>query len=112
VRIGGNDGEYKLLDRYDLEKKLIFFFLLGLNRSSLSSLAALESAEILAFLFICQPVSLSQLGPRGRLSHSLLHLSENLHSNKKDMRILSSSAPLQNPKARITKSDHLFVEGK
>jgi hypothetical protein len=45
-----------------------------LNRSSLISLAALESPEILAFLFICQPISLSptRLAPwAGSLSLAL-----------------------------------------
>ncbi len=82
VRIGGNDGgDDELLDSYDLQKQIqtIFFsfspsFLLGLNRSSLISLAALESPEILAFLFICQPISLSptRLAPwAGSLSLAL-----------------------------------------
>lgn len=80
VRIGGNDGgDDELLDSYDLQKQIqtIFFsfspsFLLGLNRSSLISLAALESPEILAFLFICQPISLSptRLAPWAGLSLS------------------------------------------
>ncbi len=94
VRRGGNDGEDELLrDRYDLKFFLGFFFfcLLGLNKSSLSSLAALESPGILAFLFICQPISLSPTWLAGwshgrGFSHSLLHLGENLHSNQKRRR--------------------------